>query len=110
MRFKASLRMPQWKSFWAHLVMMERVGKSVALVFTDASVRALVQSEADTVMQYAALHTQALFETFRCESRMNNVIAVEVRGNGVRVQCGGAVLTPLPRSSSQTSSRASVQE
>lgn len=62
------------------MLMMERVGKNVVLVFSDASVRAVVHGEGDSLMQYSTLITHALFDSFRCESRMDNIIAIEVRG------------------------------
>jgi len=58
---------------------MERVGKKAVIMFEAQSVRLLVTSDSDTVMQYSTLATAAVFETFRCESRSDNVIALEVQ-------------------------------
>ena len=78
MRFKATIIPARFPSFWAHIQMMERVGKRAVLLFERSSVRMVVTSDTDTVMQYSHLHTAAVFESFRCESRSDNVIAIEV--------------------------------
>ena len=78
MRFKATLLPSHFPSFWAHVTLADRVGKRAVLLLSGASVRIIVQSESDTVMMYSALDTAAVFDTFRCESRSDNVIAIEV--------------------------------
>ena len=78
MRFKASVIPSRFPSFWSHIQLMERVGKRAVLVFERSSVRMLVTSDSDTVMQYSHLSTPDVFDAFRCESRTDNVIAIEV--------------------------------
>jgi hypothetical protein len=78
MRFKATLQPSHFPSFWAHVTLAERVGKRAVLLLSAASVRVLVQAESDTVMMYSAIDTPSVFDTFRCESRSDNVIAIEV--------------------------------
>ena len=78
MRFKATILPSHFPSFWAHITLAERVGKRAVLVLSAASVRITVTSESDTVMMYSAIDTPAVFDSFRCESRSDNVIAIEV--------------------------------
>ena len=59
-------------------MMMERVGKTAVLVFSSTSVRMIVAAESDSIMQYSVINTPVVFSSFRCESRMENVIAFEV--------------------------------
>ncbi len=58
--------------------MAERVGKSAVLIFSAQTVRMMIRNEADTMMQYSSLVTDAVFSSFRCESRTNNIIALEI--------------------------------
>jgi len=58
--------------------MMERIGRKAVLLFASPSTRMLVTSDTDTVMQYSVLDTASVFESFICESRSENVIAIEV--------------------------------
>jgi hypothetical protein len=78
MRFKASISFARFPSFWAHILMAERVGKSAVLIFSAQTVRMMIRNEADTMMQYSSLVTDAVFSSFRCESRTNNIIALEI--------------------------------
>jgi hypothetical protein len=78
MRFKATIDTVHFPWFFSHVMLMERIGKRAVLLFASPSCRFLVTSETDTVMQYSTLDTAAVFTSLRCESRTNNVIAVEV--------------------------------
>jgi hypothetical protein len=78
MRFKATLLPSHFPSFWARVTLSERVGKRAVLLLSGVSVRIMVQSESDTVMMYSSLDTALVFDSFRCESRSDNVIALEV--------------------------------
>jgi len=78
MRFKASIAHARFASFWAHVHALERVGKKATFIFSAATVRVICQSEADSMMQYSSIATGAVFSAFRCESRSDNIIALEV--------------------------------
>ncbi len=78
MRFKAGVSHARFSALFAHILMMERVGKMVVCVFSSTTVRFICSSDADSVMLYSVVATPAVFSSFRCESRSDNVIAFEV--------------------------------
>jgi hypothetical protein len=81
-------------SLTAHVLLAERTGTSAIIHLSARSVRFLVKSDNDTALLYSSLRTDAIFAEFRCESRVENIITLEVKvGNlveGLRPAVGAA--------------------